>query len=250
MQVYGLIGYPLGHSFSKQYFTGKFTREHVTGCRFKLFELKGIGELPALLQNEPGLKGLAVTIPYKESVMHLLDAVDMEAAQVGAVNCICITSGRLTGYNTDMIGFEMSLKPLLKEHHTKALVLGSGGSSKAVQYVLEKAGIGFQVVTRNKKPAPGMISYESVNEQVIRNHTLIINCTPVGMYPHENEAPAIPYSYIRKGHLLYDLIYRPEVTRFLQFGKEMGAEIKNGYEMLVLQAEENWKLWNNSGGRL
>ena len=247
MQVYGLIGYPLGHSFSKQYFTEKFTREQIHGCRFRLFELPDIAELPALLQRESGLKGLAVTIPYKESVMNLLDVVDKEAAQVGAVNCICISSGRLTGYNTDITGFEMSLKPLLKEHHTRALVLGSGGASKAVQYVLERLGIGFMVVTRNNNPAPGMIGYRSLNEEVISNHSLIVNCTPVGMYPHQNEMPSIPYGYIRAGHLLYDLIYRPDVTRFLQQGKEMGAEIKNGYEMLVLQAEENWKLWNNTG---
>ena len=244
MNVYGLIGYPLGHSFSKQYFTEKFIREEIHGCRFELFELDEIGKLPALLQKEPCLKGLAVTIPYKESVMNLLDAVDKEAEAVGAVNCICITSGRLTGYNTDITGFEKSLQPLLKAHHTKALVLGSGGASKAVQYVLKKLGISFRVVTRHNDPAPGFINYLSINEQVIREHTLIINCTPVGMYPHALEEPGIPYKYINSEHLLYDLIYRPATTSFLIKGREQGALIKNGSEMLVLQAEENWKLWN------
>ncbi len=244
MNVYGLIGYPLGHSFSKQYFTDKFTREHIPGCRFQLFELDEIGKLPVLLQHEPGLKGLAVTIPYKESVMNLLDAVDKEASEAGAVNCICITAGRLTGYNTDIKGFEMSLRPLLKEHHSRALVLGSGGASKAVQYVLKKLEIGFLVVTRHNNPASGFINYSSINEQVIREHTLIINCTPVGMYPHEQEEPVIPYKFLNRYHLLYDLIYKPANSRFLLHGLDQGATIKNGFEMLVLQAEENWKLWN------
>ena len=245
MKLYGLIGYPLGHSFSKQYFTEKFDQENIKDCRFELFELSDIGELHLLLKKEPALKGLAVTIPYKESVLQYLDIIDKDAALIGAVNCIGISSGRLTGYNTDHIGFEMSLKPLLQSHHTKALVLGSGGSSKAVQYVLQKLEIEYLVVTRNKLTAPGMISYESLNEQVMHEHSLVINCTPVGMFPHEKEKPAIPYRYLHPAHLLFDLIYKPSTTQFLLKGKEQGAAVKNGYEMLVLQAEENWKIWNS-----
>lgn len=245
MKLYGLIGYPLGHSFSKQYFTEKFYREQIKDCRFELFELSDIRELHLLIKNETALKGLAVTIPYKESVIPFLDIIDKDAALIGAVNCISISSGKLTGYNTDHIGFEMSLKPLLQSHHTKALVLGSGGSSKAVQFVLQKLEIEYLVVTRNKQPAPGMIRYESVTEQVMNDHTLIINCTPVGMFPHEKEEPAIPYRYLRPANLLFDLIYKPSTTQFLLKGQEQGAVIKNGYEMLVLQAEENWKIWNS-----
>ena len=243
MKLYGLIGYPLGHSFSKQYFTEKFDREQLKDCRFELFELSDIGELYQLLKKEPALKGLAVTIPYKESVIPFLDIIDKDAALIGAVNCISISSGKLTGYNTDHIGFEMSLKPLLKIHHTKALVLGSGGASKAVQYVLQKLEIEYLVVTRNRQPSNGMINYESLNEKIIQEYTLIINCTPVGMFPHEKEEPEIPYHYLHAAHLLFDLIYKPTVTKFLSRGKQQGATIKNGYEMLVLQAEENWKIW-------
>jgi len=243
MKLFGLIGYPLGHSFSKQYFTEKFDREQLTDCRFELFELRDIGDFSLLLKNETALKGLAVTIPYKESVIPFLDIIDKDAALIGAVNCISISSGKLTGYNTDHIGFEMSLKPLLKIHHTKALVLGSGGASKAVQYVLQKLEIEYLVVTRNRQPSNGMINYESLNEKIIQEYTLIINCTPVGMFPHEKEEPEIPYHYLHAAHLLFDLIYKPSVTKFLSRGKQQGATIKNGYEMLVLQAEENWKIW-------
>ncbi len=243
MKLFGLIGYPLGHSFSKQYFTEKFDREQLTDCRFELFELRDIGDFGLLLKNETALKGLAVTIPYKESVIPFLDIIDKDAALIGAVNCISISSGKLTGYNTDHIGFEMSLKPLLKIHHTKALVLGSGGASKAVQYVLQKLEIEYLVVTRNRQPSNGMINYESLNEKIIQEYTLIINCTPVGMFPHEKEEPEIPYHYLHAAHLLFDLIYKPSVTKFLSRGKQQGATIKNGYEMLVLQAEENWKIW-------
>jgi len=244
MKLYGLIGNPLGHSFSKKYFTEKFEKEQLKDCSFELYPLKQIQDLTKLLKDIIDLHGLAVTIPYKESVIPFLDSIDKEASIIGAVNCIQITAGTLTGYNTDLIGFEKSLLPLLKPHHTKALVLGSGGSSKAVQYVLRKLGIGFLVVTRNEDPAEGFIQYNSIDQNLVEQSTLIINCSPVGMYPRIDEKPAIPYRYLSNKHLLFDLIYRPEQTKFLEEGLKMGATVKNGYEMLVIQAEENWKIWN------
>ena len=242
MNVYGLIGYPLGHSFSKQYFTEKFEKEQLKDCRFELYPLENIEAFPQLINAE--IKGLAVTIPYKETVIPFLDHVDKTAAIIGAVNCIKISAGKLTGYNTDSIGFERSLLPLLQASHTKALILGSGGSSKAVQYILRKLAIDFLVVTRNEFPAAGYIHYGSVDKNIIRQYSLIINCSPVGMFPNEAEKPAIPYQYLTEGHLLFDLIYRPAITGFLSEGMKRGSMTKNGYEMLVIQAEENWRRWN------
>ena len=246
MNVYGLIGNPLEHSFSKQYFTEKFEKENLEDCRFELFPLKDITELTALLSSQFELKGLAVTIPYKESVMPFLTTVEKEAAVIGAVNCIKISAGILTGYNTDYIGFERSLLPLLHSRHTKALILGSGGSSKAVQYVLRKLGIEFLIVSRSASTKNEFIQYDVIDEKMMQQYPLIINCTPVGMFPNENNKPAIPYQYINKNHLLFDLIYKPAETKFLQLGKGQGATVKNGYEMLIIQAEENWKIWTNS----
>ncbi len=244
MNVYGLIGNPLGHSFSKKYFTEKFEKENLDDCRFELYPLSAISEFPFLISTVKDLKGLAVTIPYKESVIAFLDDVDEEAKKIGAVNCIKITTNKLTGYNTDVIGFERSLKPLLQQHHTKALILGSGGSSKAVQYVLNKLQIAFLVVTRNEIRAEGFINYHAVDEHIINDHPLIINCTPVGMFPNEAEQPLLPYHFLNKKNILFDLIYRPVETRFLASGKQYGAIIKNGLEMLLIQAEENWRIWN------
>ncbi len=244
MQVYGLIGNPLEHSFSKQYFTGKFEREHLEGCRFELYPLERIESFPFLLASETGLKGLAVTIPYKETVIPFLDEIDAKASAIGAVNCIRLSAGKLIGYNTDSTGFKLSLAPLLLSHHTNALILGSGGSSKAVQYVLKELGIAFLIVTRNKKIAAGFVHYDQLDAEIIQQHSLVINCSPVGMFPHEQEEPAIPYQYLTKEHLLFDLIYRPAETKFLSQGLSHGATVKNGYEMLVLQAEENWEIWN------
>ena len=245
MKVYGLIGNPLGHSFSKQYFTEKFEKEQLTDCRFELYPLENIHELTSLLNSVPDLDGLAVTIPYKEAVLPFLNSVDEEAAIIGAVNCIKISAGKLLGYNTDSTGFKRSLIPLLQSHHTRALVLGSGGSSRAVQYVLRKLNIDFLVVTRNKILQEGFIHYDLISENMMHQYPLIINCSPVGMFPHENNKPAIPYQYLNKGHLLFDLVYRPAETKFLQEGKLHGSTVKNGFEMLVIQAEENWKIWNS-----
>ena len=244
MNVYGLIGNPLGHSFSKQYFTGKFEKEQLKDCCFELYPLEDIQEFTSLLHRVASLKGLAVTIPYKETVIPFLDHIDETASLIAAVNCIKISAGKLTGYNTDSIGFERSLVPLLQSHHKRALILGSGGSSRAVQFVLKKLGIDFLVVTRNNKPADGFIHYDAVDKHTIGQYPLIINCTPVGMFPNEADKPSIPYPYLNKDHLLFDLIYRPAETSFLAEGLRYGAAVKNGYEMLVIQAEENWKIWN------
>ncbi len=246
MNVYGLIGFPLSHSFSKKYFTQKFEEEKLTDCSFELFPLNSIREFPVLITTQKDIKGLAVTIPYKEAVLPYLDSVSDEVKKIDAVNCICIIDGKLKGYNTDVTGFERSFKPLLQHHHTKALVLGTGGASKAVQYVLRKLGIPFLIVTRKINAGIDHINYNTIDEKMMANYPVIINCTPVGMYPNEAEAPEIPYQLLNNKNLLYDLVYKPEQTKFLTLGLQQGAAVKNGYEMLLIQAEENFKLWNTA----
>lgn len=243
MNLYGLIGYRLGHSFSKKYFTQKFEAEGLAGCFFELFALENIDLFPALLQSNISLRGLAVTIPYKQSVMPYLQQISGEAQQIGAVNCIEFLPEGLKGHNTDVIGFERSFAPLLQSHHTKALILGTGGSSKAVQYVLQKLGIGFLLVSRNAKEKE-QLNYQDIDEQVLSEYTVVINCSPVGMSPDENAKPDIFYNALTPGHYLFDLVYQPAETLFLQEGKARGAMVKNGYDMLVFQAEENWRIWN------
>ncbi len=244
MKLFGLIGYPLGHSFSKKYFDKKFIDEDLINCSFELFPIKEIGEFKKLVTDNAILKGLAVTIPYKQIVMPFINYVTVAAKEIGAVNCIKFTDGNLTGHNTDVVGFEKSLVPLLQPQHTKALVLGTGGSSKAVQYVLKQLGIDFLLVSRSKNNKQPCITYDEIDEKIMSEYSIIINCTPVGMTPKENEFPAIPYKLLSANHLLYDLIYAPEKTMFLQKGESNGCIVKNGFEMLVLQAEENWKIWN------
>ena len=244
MKLFGLIGYPLGHSFSKKYFDKKFIEENLNDCSFELFAVKEINELQTIIKNNTNLKGLAVTIPHKQSVLPFINYVTVAAKEIGAVNCIKFTDGNLTGHNTDVVGFEKSLVPLLKPHHTKALVLGTGGSSKAVQYVLKLLKIDFLLVSRNKSIVPYCITYNDINEKIMNEYSVIINCSPVGMTPKENVAPEIPYNLLSANHLLYDLIYAPEKTLFLQKGETYGCLIKNGFEMLIIQAEENWKIWN------
>lgn len=243
MKLYGIIGYPLGHSFSKKYFTEKFLQLGITGCIYETFPLPGIRELPALLQQHPGLQGLNVTIPYKQQVIEYLDDASHLPASLPACNCIKINEGKLTGYNTDITGFERSLVPLLQPHHTQALVLGNGGAAAAVKFVLEKLQVSYRVVVRRKETGAGLL-YDELDEQIVNEHPLIINTTPLGTFPEADQCPAIPYHLLGKQHLLYDLVYNPEKTRFLQKGEEQGATIKNGYEMLVLQAEESWRIWN------
>lgn len=244
MKLYGLTGFPLGHSFSKKYFEEKFEKEGLKDCRFELFPLESINEFPLLINTQKNLKGLAVTIPHKQAVMPFLSTLHVTAKEVGAVNCIKINEGMLTGYNTDAIGFEKSFVPLLQPQHKKALVLGTGGASKAVQYVLKKLSIPYLTVSRFCLEEPDCISYEKIDPELLSQHHIIINCTPVGMTPHEEGLPAIPYAYLNSSHYLYDLIYKPAETLFLKEGQLKKCTVKNGFEMLILQAEENWKIWN------
>ena len=242
MVTYGIIGYPLSHSFSPGYFNSKFEKEGIEAV-YKAFPLETISGFKDLLLHNTSLAGLSVTIPYKESIMRYLDDIDIVAKTVGAVNCIAVTNGRTKGFNTDIIGFERSLVPLSSLQHTHALVLGNGGAAGAVKYVLDKLGIIYLIVSRT--PASGQLSYEQLTEEMIRDHTLIINTTPLGMYPNVYGFPALPYSAISKSHLLYDLVYNPAETLFIKKGKDKGAITKNGQEMLELQAEAAWEIWNS-----
>ncbi|MFC2113622.1 shikimate dehydrogenase family protein [Bacteroidota bacterium] len=241
-KILGLIGYPLSHSFSEKYFTEKFRKEGIGDFYYRNFPIQEIGSLISLIQDEPGLVGLNVTIPYKEQVIEYLDDIDDEAREVGAVNTILISrdSGKvfLKGFNTDVYGFRESLYPLLQGQHKNALVLGTGGASKAICHVLDQMGIAFQYVSRTYKP--GHLEYKDLCLSIIRNSTLIINTTPLGTYPDVSKFPDIPYDILGAEHLLYDLVYNPPETAFLRLGKQKGAAVKNGLEMLELQA---WEIW-------
>jgi shikimate dehydrogenase len=243
MRKFGLIGYPLTHSFSQQYFTEKFEREGITDCTYSNFSIVGIEELPGILAD-PDLCGLNVTIPYKRVVLDYLHYKSDVAAAIGACNCIRIEGGRLTGYNTDVVGFERSLSRHLAPHHSQALVLGTGGAAKAVEWVLERLGIAYVSVTRRPRPGTTDMSYEQMTAEVLAKATLIINTTPLGMYPQTEECPPLPYEALTPRHYLFDLIYNPARTLFLRKGEERGAVVENGHEMLILQAEESWRIWN------
>ena len=243
MRIFGLIGYPLGHSFSKIFFTQKFKEQGIDDAVFELFPIEYIKDFPLLISNYAGIEGLAVTKPHKETVIPYLTRLDEASAEIGAVNCIVIKNGELTGHNTDVIGFEKSLLPLLQSHHKKALVLGTGGASKGVQYVLKKNGIDFLTVSRSQSANKGDIFYEQISEQMMNDYSLIINATSAGMTPDEQSCPDIPYQHISTAHLLYDLIYKPEEPLFMKKGKEKGALVKNGHEMFLVQAEANWLYW-------
>jgi shikimate dehydrogenase len=247
MRKFGLIGYPLGHSFSGNYFREKFSREHINGSVYSNFEISEISALPGLLEDRE-LEGLNVTIPYKQSVIAYLDSVDRIVQETGACNCIRIQQGRLSGYNTDVIGFEKSLEEKLRKTDERALILGTGGSSRAVAWVLQKKGIRFQWVSREKKAGSHYLDYNDLNREILETHSLIVNSTPLGMYPKTDAFPPIPYEWIGEGHYLFDLIYNPAQTLFLQKGHAAGARIKNGADMLALQAEASWLLWNTVSG--
>lgn len=255
MKKFGLIGFPLSHSFSKKYFEEKFQREQITDCSYDLFELKSIEELPALLQSNPELVGFNVTIPYKESVIQFLDSISDVAKEIGAVNCIRCNNGKLEGYNTDAFGFENSFYNLIDSSNKMktvfqspyggvgaVFILGSGGSSKAVCYVLKKLNLPFIQVSREKKS--GSISYQEIS-LLMKEGNLFINTTPLGMFPNENECPFIPYHKLNTHDFLFDLIYNPTETLFLKKGKSNGATTQNGLAMLQLQAEKSWEIWNN-----
>ncbi|HMU69554.1 MAG TPA: shikimate dehydrogenase [Chitinophagales bacterium] len=242
MKHFGLIGFPLSHSFSETYFREKFSREEIEDCIYELFPLENIEDVRLLFEVNKDLVGLNVTIPYKESVIEYLDDLDPVAQKIGAVNCIHIDEIQRTGYNTDWMGFRDAIKPFLNKPHQHALVLGTGGASKAVVYALRELGLHVTLVSRssgNKK-----IAYGDITSDIIAHHTVIVNCTPLGMYPNTNECPDIPYDLITDQHLLFDLIYNPGETLFLQKGKAKGATISNGLEMLRLQAEYAWEIWN------
>ena len=269
MRLFGLIGFPLSHSFSEQYFTEKFLREGIKDAMYRKFPITDINLLPDLIKCHPNLKGFNVTIPYKEAIIPFLDELDETAKAVGAVNCVVVSGLRpdtrrvgdptpqLTGYNTDVYGFRQSLKPFLASHHDRALILGTGGASKAVEYVLKNIGVECVFVSRLDSPprragaqrdtSPGrtILSYHELNQYVMDAHKLIVNCTPVGTFPNVDAAPEIPYEFVTKDHFLYDLVYNPTETEFLKRGKAKGALTLNGMDMLKMQAEEAWRIWNS-----
>jgi shikimate dehydrogenase len=243
MRKFGLIGYPLAQSFSNKFFTQKFAAENLYDCVHEVYPIKTIDELTPLIKD-PELIGLNVTIPYKKAVIPFLDEVDEVVQKIQACNCIKIIKGKLKGYNTDVIGFERSLVPHLKRHHKKALILGTGGSSVAVEFVLQKLGIEYLFVSRSESSMSNTITYENIDSSLMHSYHLIINSTPVGMFPNVEDYPSIPYQILTLQHLLYDLIYNPDKTSFLRKGEEHGTSIKNGAEMLIIQAEESWRIWN------
>lgn len=251
-RLFGLIGYPLSHSFSKDYFSTKFNNEKLADAEYELFPIESISQLPSLLDKHPALQGLNVTIPYKETVIPFLDQLDPLAQAVGAINCIkIIRSGnekpRLIGYNTDVFGFRQSIKPFLESRHERALVLGTGGASKAVVSVLNDIGIDTYLVSRTRSQLnekKGFV-YEELNNHVMNAFKLIVNTTPLGMYPDTNEKPDLPYDFIGSDHLVYDLIYNPPDTALLQTAAQHGATTLNGLSMLKQQAEEAWRIWNS-----
>lgn len=243
--LFALVGKNISYSFSRGYFAEKFTLLELKNHDYINFDIDSIDQLPSKLdQYKKSIKGLNVTIPYKQDVFKYLDKVNKKAVKIGAVNTIKITKkGKLKGYNTDYYGFKNSITPLLKPHHKKALILGTGGASKAVAYALKKMNIEYRFVSRNPK-GPLQISYNSINSSLLEKFTVLINCTPLGTHPNVNECPDIPYSELTSNHLLYDLIYNPALSLFLEKGKMQGATVKNGYEMLELQAEKAWEIWN------
>lgn len=244
-RLFGLLGRDISYSFSRGYFSKKFTQLNLENHNYVNFDLPRIEDFPSILEDNEGVRGINVTIPYKEEVMPYLDKIDKTAKEIGAVNTIKITKrGNLKGYNSDVVGFEKSIKPLLKKHHKKALILGTGGASKAIAYALKRNGIKYKFVSRNPE-GKKQISYNVLSQEIIEDYTVIVNSTPLGTSPDIDKCPAIPYQFLTSKHLLYDLIYNPEVSKFLSNGKEKGAIIKNGYEMLELQAEESWKIWNS-----
>jgi shikimate dehydrogenase len=246
MKTYGLIGYPLSHSFSQKYFTQKFADEKAD-ARYLLFSIPSIEDFDDLLRHHPYIAGLNVTIPYKEKIIPFLHELDSSAADVGAVNVIKVTwngsTPHLKGYNSDTYGFMQSLMPLLQPSHQRGLILGTGGASKAVAYVLNKLNIPCTFVSRQPHRLND-IHYSEVDKQVIQSHTIIVNTSPVGMYPYPDNCPDIPYEFITPEHIVYDLIYNPELTLFLSNAEKRGAVVKNGIEMLFLQARRAWEIWN------
>lgn len=241
---YGLIGKDISYSFSERYFNEKFNNLNLENYEYQNFDINTIKKFTEIIQQTKNLSGLNVTIPYKEEVLDYLDEIDEEAADIGAVNTIKILkNGKLKGFNTDVYGFEYSINSLLNRHHKKALILGTGGASKAINFALQKLGIEILFVSR-KPSKHNEISYNELSKDIIAANSIIINCTPIGTYPDIDDCPNIPYQYLNQKHLLYDLIYNPSQTKFLRKGLEKGCTITNGLKMLELQAEKSWEIWN------
>ena len=246
MDKYGLIGYPLGHSFWKSYFNEKFENEGIN-AEYINFEIPTLDSLPEILASNPELKGLNVTIPYKEKVISYLDSISPEARAIGAVNVIRVdhkgNDTYLKGFNSDVIGFTKSIEPLLERFHKKALILGTGGASKAINFGLKSLGLETVFVSRFERP--GTIQYSQITPDIIQEYNVIVNCTPCGMYPHIDECPQLPYEAMTSKNILYDLLYNPDETLFMKKGAQHGATVKNGLEMLLLQAFASWEFWHN-----
>ncbi|APD07765.1 shikimate dehydrogenase [Flavobacteriaceae bacterium UJ101] len=242
MNTYGLIGKNISYSFSENYFSEKFKRESISNTVYKNFDLQDISEFSQLLQNTT-LKGLNVTIPYKELIIPFLDQLSPEAEKIKAVNVIKFDDGKLIGHNSDIYGFEQSFKEKLKPHHQKALILGTGGASKAIQYALQKNNIAFQIVSR--KSSLETITYNQLTQELLSEYLVIINCTPLGTFPKIDQKPSIPYQFLTNHHYLYDLVYNPTETLFMKEGLKRNASVKNGLKMLELQAEKAWEIWHS-----
>jgi len=244
MKIFGLIGKNIAYSFSQKYFLDKFQKEKINDCLYKNFDIPNSTYFPQIIKKNKNLKGLNITIPYKQEIIPYLDKLSRKAEEIGAVNCVKITKkNKLKGYNTDIYGFKKTLLPLLQPHHTHALILGKGGAAKAVAYTLTKLNIHYKYVSRN--PQESDFSYHDLSKNVILQHTLLINCTPLGTFPDIEDFPKINYSNLSNKHLAFDLIYNPIQSKFLRLAKENGATTKNGYDMLVFQAEKSWEIWNN-----
>lgn len=241
-KVFGLVGRNISYSFSKKYFTGKFQKQELKNFRYENFDIQSIEELPVIIENAKGIKGLNVTIPYKEAVIPLLHKLSKTARIIGAVNTIAITKKGLKGYNTDHYGFRKALKPLLKEHHQRALIFGTGGASKAVAYALRRLHIEYDFVSRIASDT--IYSYDQLDETIFSEYQIVINTTPLGTYPDTDNCPPISYRHFTEKHIALDLVYNPENTKFMQLARAHGAVVKNGYDMLVYQAEKAWKIWN------
>ena len=242
MRKFGLIGYPLSHSFSKKYFAEKFEREGIQECVYELYPIQDILELPGLIAKE-NLEGINVTIPYKKVILPFLTSLSNEVSAINACNCVAINEDKIIGYNTDIIGFRKTFEPNLKAHHSKALILGTGGASLAVAYTLQQLKIDFLFVSRNAHQH-NTIAYHQIDAGIINAYSIIINTTPLGTYPEVDQFPTLPYQLLNEQHYLYDLVYNPAETLFLKKGKQQGATVQNGAEMLVIQAEESWNIWN------
>ena len=242
---FGLIGRSLSHSFSKKYFEEKFKKENLANFSFTNFELNSISEFENVIKQNPSLKGLSVTVPYKEQIIPFINELSQEAKEIGAVNCIDFVNGKRIGYNTDVFGFKTSIKPFLEPKHNRALIFGTGGSSKAIAYALKQIGVDYFFVTSSPtKKTSNTFFYSELSEIILSQFLLLINCTPVGMFPDVNKTPNIPFDFVTEDHLAYDLIYNPTETVFLKNCKEKGAITINGYSMLQLQAEKAWEIWN------